>query len=244
MADRVLRTDEDGLCILTLNRPEKLNALDTHTFRELDAHARDLERETDRIGCVVLRGAGRAFCAGMDLSVVGREDEPPEFKPDVIDRLSRLAQPLIVAVQGVCYTGGLELALTGDFILADETARFSDTHGKWGLVPTWGLVQRLPRRTGPSAAQRMMMTSCVVPAEEAFRMELVDMLVAAGELGAAISRHAAEILANSWHVNFAAKRSMRETDGMALHDALAHDRAHHPGHAPDHRDRIDRFSKR
>ena len=100
MADRVMRHDRDGLCTLTLNRPEKLNALDTHSFRELSAHIDELERQTDRIGCVVLRGAGRAFCAGMDLGVVGREAEPPGFKPDIVDRLARLPQPLIGAVQG------------------------------------------------------------------------------------------------------------------------------------------------
>lgn len=244
MIDRVIRHDTDGLCTLTLNRPEKLNALDTFTFKELDAQIEALDSETDRIGCVVLRGAGRAFCAGMDLNVVGREDEPPEFKPGVIDRLARLTQPVIVAVQGACYTGGLELALTGDFILADDTAQFADTHGKWGLIATWGLFQRLPQRVGSSAAKRMMTTSRVVKAPEANEIGLVDQLTTAGELDSLVKALADDILANSWHVNFALKRIMRETDGMDLKSALAYERHSHPGHAPDHRDRINLFSKK
>src|SRR3546814_18880468 len=89
----------------------------------------------------------------MDLGVVGQECEPHDFKPGIIDRLACLPQPLIVAVQGACYTGGLELALTADFIVADATARFADTHGKWGLVATWGVFQRLPRRIGTGPAK-------------------------------------------------------------------------------------------
>ena len=244
MAERVTRQDSGGLCTLTLNRPEKLNALDTQTFRELDAHIEGLERESDRIGCIVLRGAGRAFCAGMDLGVVGREAEPPGFKSDIIDRLTRLPQPLIGAVQGACYTGGLELLLTCDFILADMTGRFADTHGKWGLVATWGVFQRLPRRIGPAAAKHMMMTSAVLDASSARDIGLVDRLTVEGGLDALVDEFVAEILANSWHTNYAAKRFMRETDGMPLAEALRHERAHYPGSAPDHRARIERFKKK
>lgn len=244
MIDRVLRHDSDGLCTLTLNRPEKLNALDVQTFHALSAHVQDLEQQTDQIGCVLLRGEGPAFCAGMDLGVVGREGDPHGFKPGVIDRLAHLPQPVIVAVQGACYTGGLELALAGDFIVADATARFADTHGKWGLVATWGIFQRLPRRIGPSPAKRMMMTSRVVGAVEAKEIGLADLLAPTGELQAFTRILAMEILANSWHVNTAAKHFLRETDGMKLDDALGFERANYPGPAADHRDRIDRFGKR
>ena len=244
MNDRVMRHDLDGLCTLTLNRPEKLNALDVQTFHALDAHVRDLEQQAEQVGCVVLRGEGRAFCAGMDLGVVGQEGDPHDFKPGIIDRLACLPQPLIVAVQGACYTGGLELALTADFIVADATARFADTHGKWGLVATWGVFQRLPRRIGTGPAKRMMMTSRVVDAAEAKEIGLADMLAPEGELEGLTQSLAAEILANSWHVNFAAKRFLRETDGMKLEDALDFERANYPGFAADHRARIDRFGKR
>lgn len=161
-AARIRRCDSDGLCTLTLSRPEKLNALDTQTFLELDAHLAQLEHQTDSIGCIVLQGEGRAFCAGADLTALGVDADgspvDPAFKPGVIDRLAALPQPVIAAVHGVCFAGGLELALACDFIVADASARFADTHGKWGLVAAWGLYQRLPRRIGTPRAQDLMMT--------------------------------------------------------------------------------------
>ena len=176
MSERITRHDANGLCTLALNRPDKLNALDTLAFEELDAHLAALEGETRHIGCVVVRGAGRGFCAGADLNAIGAAPVPPTFKPGVIERLSSLPQPVIAAVHGVCYTGALELALACDFIIADETARFADTHGKWGLVGAWGMSQRLPRRIGNSAAKRLMMTGVVVEATEASSLALIDLL--------------------------------------------------------------------
>ncbi|MFT3964782.1 MAG: enoyl-CoA hydratase/isomerase family protein [Sphingobium sp.] len=243
-AQRILRADDGGLCTLTLNRPDKLNALDTEAFEALDALLATLERETDRIGCVVLRGAGRGFCAGADLGGIGKAKVPATFKPDVIARLENLPQPVIAAVHGVCFTGGLELALAADFILADATVRFADTHGKWGLVGAWGMMQRLPRRIGTAPARRMMMTGREVRAGEARDLGLIDGLTPTGELDEAVEDLAGAILANSWHTNFAVKRMLRETDGMSLSEALAHETAHYPGNAPDHQERIARFTRK
>ena len=244
MSERVRRRDADCLCTLTLNRPDKLNALDTQAFEELDVHLGDLETDRDEIGCVVVRGAGRAFCAGADLEAIGGPTaRPPAFKPRVIERLALLRQPVIAAVHGVCFTGGLELALACDFILADATARFADTHGKWGLVGAWGMTQRLPRRIGTAAAKRMMMTARIVEAREAKELGLVDILVPEGTLDASIEDFVGEVLANSWFTNFATKRLLIETDGMSLADGLVHERDRNPGRAPDHRERIARFRR-
>jgi len=248
VSDRILRTEADGLCTLALNRPDKLNALDTESFEALDAHLARLEGEADSIGCVVIRGAGRGFCAGADLIALGVRSDgspvDPAFKPGVVDRLARLPQPVIAAVHGVCFTGGLELALACDFIVADAAARFADTHGKWGFVGAWGLGQRLPRRIGQAAAKRMMMTARTVDAAEALAVGLVDLVAAEGAFDAEVAAFAVAILANSGHTNRAVKRLMRETDGMGLAAALAHEAAHYPGNAPDHKERIARFSKR
>src|SRR5262245_13659367 len=243
MSQRVTRQDADGVCTLTLDRPDKLNALDGAAFEALDAHLRALERDQGSVGCVVLRGAGRGFCAGADLKALddATEKQPPTFKPRVIERLALLERPVIAAVHGVCYTGGLELALASDFIVADTTARFADTHGKWGLVAAWGMSQRLPRRIGVSAAKRMMMTSRVVEAAEAKDLGLVDVLAPQGQLDQVLGQLLDELLANSWFTNFAIKRFMIETDGMALADALAHEHYRYPGKAPDSDERIARF---
>jgi enoyl-CoA hydratase len=246
MFHRITRDDADGVCTLTLNRPEKLNALDTLAFEEMDAHLSALEQDQGSIGCVVLRGAGRAFCAGADLNALSdptRVPPPPAFKPGVIERLGVLKQPVIAAIHGVCYTGALELALASDFIVADTTARFADTHGKWGLVAAWGMTQRLPRRIGVAAAKRMMMTARTVDAGEAHVLGLVDLLAPEGQLDAVLKQFVSELLANSWHTNFAIKRLMRETDGMSLAAALAHEHSRYPGNAPDYLERIARFRR-
>ena len=243
MFQRVGRADVDGVCTLTLDRPEKLNALDMAAFEALDAHLAALETD-DGVGCVVLRGAGRGFCAGADLGELdAATDRPPRFKPGVVERLARLETPVIAAIHGVCFTGGLELALACDFILADATARFADTHGKWGLVASWGMSQRLPRRIGLAAAKRMMMTSRVVDAAEAERLGLIDLVAPEGGLDDLVRSFAAELTANSWFTNAANKRLLIETDGMSLAEGLAHEHFRHPGRAPDWRERIDRFRR-
>lgn len=244
MTERILRHDADGLCTLTLNRPEKLNALDTQTFEELDALLASIENEGETIGCVVIKAEGRAFCAGADLGAMDGNLAISRFKPQVIERLANLPQPVIAAVHGVCFTGGLELALAADFIVADSTARFADTHGKWGLVGTWGISQRLPRRIGPNAAKLMMMTAREVPACEAKEMGLVDLLAVEGRHVETAQALAADILANSWHTIFAAKRMLRETDGMGIGDGLSHEHYRNPGFAPDFAERVASFRKK
>ena len=165
-------------------------------------------------------------------------------KPVVVERLGLLPQPVIAAVHGVCLTGALELALACDFILADATARFADTHGKWGLVSQWGMSQRLPRRIGIPAAKRMMMTGRIVEAAEAHSLGLIDLLAPQGGLDELVAGFAADVLAMSWHTNLATKRLMRETDGMSLAQGLAHEHYRHPGFAPDYKERIARFSRK
>jgi enoyl-CoA hydratase/carnithine racemase len=244
MPESVIRQDVDGVCTLTLNRPDKLNALDTGSFEALDGHIAALENDRETLGCVILRGEGRAFCAGADLNALGGAmEKPATYKPGVIERLAGLRLPVIAAVHGVCFTGGLELALACDFIVADTTARFADTHGKWGLVGAWGMSQRLPRRIGLPAAKRMMLTSREVGAIEAKEIGLVDLLAPAGEFGELLKSFVAEILANSRFTNSATKQLLIETDGMSLAEGLAHEHYRYPGWAPDYRDRIAAFRR-
>jgi enoyl-CoA hydratase len=242
---RVTRGDANGVCTLTLNRPDKLNALDTLAFEELDAHLTSLEQDEGTVGCVVLRGAGKGFSAGADLNALTDPSKLPEpsYKPGVIERLGVLKQPVIAAVHGICFTGALELALACDFIIADGSARFADTHGKWGLVSAWGMSQRLPRKIGTAAAKRMMMTGQIVDAAQALQLGLVDVLAPLAELDAAVKDFVAPLLANSWFTNFAAKRFMIETEGMTLAAALQHEQRDYPGRSPDHQQRLAAFRR-
>ena len=245
MDDVLLRTDADGVCTLTLNRPARLNALDTAVFQRLDAECAALESQVQTIGCVVLRGSGRAFCSGADLAAApSTAPVAPAFKPGVIERLSRLPQPVIAAVHGTCVTGGLELALAADILVAGEAARFADTHGRWGFVAGWGMTQRLPRRVGTSFAKFMMLTGRFVTAAEALRVGLVDHLIPDDELEGVVTALARDIVGNSWHTNRATKRLLIETEGMRLADGLAHEQYRYPGLAPDHEERLARFSRK
>jgi enoyl-CoA hydratase/carnithine racemase len=244
MTPCILRDDRDGLCTLTLNRPGKLNALDTATFEELDAHCAALEGEVGAVGCVVLRGAGRMFCAGADIGGIGQGFTDSRFKPGVVARLAALPQPVIAAVHGVCFTGGLELALAADLIVAERSARFADTHGKWGLVGAWGMTQRLPRRIGMAQAKRLIFTAQAIESPQAAALGLVDVLVEDGELDARVAEFAAQVLANSWHTNVETKKLLAATDGMTLAQGLAHEFENYPGFAPDHAESLARFSRK
>lgn len=244
MTEAVIRRDDGAICTLTLNRPEKRNAINADILLGLGQAARAIAGN-ENIACVILRGAGPSFCGGVDLN--GFTQGHPmtrEQRMHALDALAELPQPLIMAVHGVCMTGGLELALMGDIIIADRSARFADTHARWGLVPGWGMSQRLPRRVGIGAATLMSYTGRVVEAEEARGLGLVDHLVEEGGLEAAAAELAAAIAANSTFTVRHMKRLFRETDGMSLADGLAHERSTHPGAAPDMAERVNRFTAR
>src|SRR5258708_38300056 len=124
MSELVVRTDAGRVAQLTLNRPEKLNALDVDLFRALEAHVADIERTP--VGVVVVRGSGKCFSAGHDLSDIaaGEALPTPNCQSHVIERLADLPLPVMSAVHGRCYTGALELALAVDIILDAEGAKF------------------------------------------------------------------------------------------------------------------------
>ena len=248
MAELVLRKDDNGLCTLMLNRPEKLNALNLEVFRELRVHVENLEKQFDTIGCVVLKGNGRCFSAGHDLGAIGSGDEEVggtvKFESETVERLANLPQPVITAVHGHCYTGALELALVGDIIIAAKSARFADTHGKWALTPVWGLSQRLPRRVGVAKAKEMMFTTRTYNGDEAAAMGLANMCVSDENFEAEIEALARSILATSWFSNRANKRLLLNTEGMALKDGLRYEIEHSEGIGPDAGERIGAFGKK
>ena len=224
MANLVLRSDTGGVATLILNRPDKRNAVDRELFRALRAEIVALQDDA-ATRLVILRGADDHFCAGHDLTERPHADALGWLRKELhtLELLTRLRQPVIAAVRGTCYTGGLEMALAADFIVCDETARFADTHGKWGLVPGWGLSQRLPRRVGQARALEMMVTCRPVSGRDAERFGLANLCVADGALDAALTDYAQAILAVSAHSNAANKRLIYATDGMRLAEGLDHE---------------------
>jgi len=217
----VIRNDKDGLATLTLNRPDKLNALTPQVFVELRRHIDTIAQDTS-IHCVVLAGSGRSFCAGHDLGAIALGEHGPNlhFEAETIDALEALPQPTIARIQGHCFTGGLELALGCDLLVAAESALIGDTHGQWGLAPMWGMSVRLPERVGRSHAKELMFTSRRLHGRAALLIGLVDHCVADDKLDEAITSLATEILQNSYGTNRIDKAllaaGMRKTRGEAL----------------------------
>lgn len=243
---QVERKDLDGIAILSLNRPGMLNALSPSLFVELRAHVEAIAGQTEEIGCVILRGEGRSFSAGNDLKAIqaGERAPTPHFQAETLEAIERLPQPVIAAVQGHCYTGSLELAIACDLLVAAESAKFCDTHGKWGMSPTWGMSQRLPRRIGLLAAKEMMFSGRVVGGLEALSMGLANKCVADDELDAAAIDMARSFLANSWFTLRADKMLINGGLDRTLADGVAFERENSPGRGPDMEERLAAFSKK
>jgi len=242
----LIRDVSDGLMTLTLNRPDKLNALSFECFKELAAGVTFAAANTDTVGCVVLRGAGRSFCAGNDLGGLGgvfNDGDNSRFRSETVERLASLPMPVIAQVQGHCLTGGLELALAADIIICSENARFGDTHGKWDLVPVWGLSQRLPRRVGRAKALEMSFSARHVTGRQAEASGLANFCVADSELEGAVAAFVKEVLANSWRSSRAIKKLIDDTDGMSLKAGLAHEVHRSEGLGPETQKRLQQMRK-
>ena len=155
----------------------------------------------------------------------------------VIERLANLPQPVVAVVHGHCVTGGLELALAADLILAAESARFADTHAAFGLAATWGLTQRLPRRIGPYRAREMMFTGRVFDGREAAEIGLASRCVPDADLESATAELVESITRGSWFSHREHKQALLRTDGMALSAGLADESFRTQRVAPDFAER-------
>jgi enoyl-CoA hydratase/carnithine racemase len=247
MNSLVQREDKDGLAVLTLNRPEKLNALTKEVFETLDEHVEAIARDARNVGLVILRGAGGNFSAGYDLAEIQeyvRARAKPHYHSEVIDKISSLPQPVIWAVQGQCSTGSLELALAADLIVACPSAQFSDAYARWGLTPLWGLSLRLPHRVGTAKASEMMFTCRNYSGTEAHDMHLVNFCFPDERFEHELAALARDILANSWYANQVNKRALQASDGLTLRAAHALELFKNEGLAPDAQKRIDGYFAR
>jgi enoyl-CoA hydratase len=247
MSDLVLREDHDGVATLTLNRPEKLNALSKDVFEALEKHVHAIGRQTKTVGVVVLRGAQGNFSSGYDMDEVldyVKADAKPHYHSEVIDQLANLPQPVVSAIEGHCSTGALELALAADLIVASESAKFCDVYAKWGLTPVWGLTLRLPHRIGTAKASEMMLTSRFYTGREAQAMHLANFCFPDASFDAELAALCTDVLANSWYANMVIKRALIETDGLTLRDAYALDMFKNEGLAPDAVKRVTQFCQK
>ena len=170
----------DRVLTLTLNRPDDLNSFTVEMAHELiDAFNR--ASDDDDVGAIIVTGAGRAFCAGYDLKELAGGTSGTTAESAASDLAASMADfrgPIIGAINGHAVTGGFELALACDVLIASENARFADTHARVGILPGWGLSQLLPRLIGASRAKEISFSGNFIDAQQALDWGLVNRVVA------------------------------------------------------------------
>lgn len=209
--------------IVTLNRPRVKNALSQALRREIVTTLRGLESDS-ALRVIILTGAGNAFCAGVDLKELGSATDPgaavvPKPDADPVGALRAFRWPVIGAVNGPAITGGFELALGCDLLIASTDALFADTHARVGVLPGWGLSQRLPRLIGPMRAKEMSFTGNQVNAKRAEAWGLVNRVVAPEELLPHCLALASDIASAHPEMLVAYKRLIDDGLDMPLGDA-------------------------
>ncbi|HXF82228.1 MAG TPA: enoyl-CoA hydratase-related protein [bacterium] len=180
MTERYITTAvEDGIALVTLNRPAVLNALNQATMDDLVAALEGFERD-ETVRCVIITGAGRAFAAGADITEMAGATAPQMlagYRFQQWERIRKITLPLIAAVNGLALGGGCELAMLCDMIIAAETAAFGQPEINLGIMPGAGGTQRLTRAIGKYRAMEMILTGRSISAREAFAAGLVTRVV-------------------------------------------------------------------
>jgi len=220
-----------AIATVTLNRPEAMNALSAELRLALGKVFRELQQDPD-IRVAILTGAGRAFCAGMDLKELASgplETTGAETggagQWEMAEAIAAFEGPIIAAVNGHAITGGFELALACDLIVASTQAKFADTHARVGILPGWGLSQKLPRLIGVARAKEISFTGNTITAAQAYDWGLVNRVVAPEELLPTCRALAADMASCVPAILKAYKKLIDDGYGMLLPEALRHERA-------------------
>jgi enoyl-CoA hydratase len=219
-------THEGPISILTIDRQDKLNALNDEVLAEILAAAAAVRSRPD-VRCLIITGAGdKAFVAGADIASMKemRFEQARAFARSghmTFDALEALPVPVIAAVNGFALGGGCELALACDFVYASDKAKFGQPEVKLGVIPGFGGTQRLLRRVGIARARELIFTGAVIGADEALRIGLCNRVVPHAELMTAVREVAASIVQMGPLAVAEAKRVLREGEGRLLRDANA-----------------------
>jgi enoyl-CoA hydratase/carnithine racemase len=226
--EQILYQVEGGVCRITMNRPEAMNAITPAMLKELKA-AVQAAGKTEEVRVIVLTGEGRAFCAGVDLKALGDVQLKGGKVGDIldiparelIDTIRSVPKLVVALVNGFCFTGALEIMLACDLVIASEQAKIGDTHAKWGLRPTWGMSARLPRRVGFVKAKELSFTADAITAKEAERIGLINLACPPDKLEEALETVVKKIMANSPQSLAAYKRLYNANETMTLEQSLA-----------------------
>ena len=225
MGKPVLFETKEGIAMITLNRPEKRNAIN----RELLIHLYNYLDEVssnDKIRVAIITGNGKSFCAGLDLSVIETENlfDPRGDGKDLPDIIEDCKKPIIGAINGHAITGGFELALNCDFLIASERASFADTHAKVGIHPGWGMTQLLQEAVGQRMARQLSFTCQFIGAPKALECGLVNEVVPHEELMSRAKQISTQICAVNQEMLAVVKDLINYKNRATLQEAFAHER--------------------
>jgi 2-(1,2-epoxy-1,2-dihydrophenyl)acetyl-CoA isomerase len=218
----------NGVAFLVMNRPDKLNALNGELATALN-QAFERIGKNDEVRVVVLAGAGRAFCAGGDLAVIGKGREARDVKQlepilragmGAMLRMRMIPQPVIAAVNGAAAGAGMNVALAADIRIAAEEAVFGQNFAKVGLFPDYGGTHFLPQLVGPSKAAELFYTGDMIDAQTAFRLGLVNRVVPGAQLEAEVKKFAAQLAAGPPIAMRAVKQTLFGNEKDALSKAM------------------------
>lgn len=220
----LVEKDSAGYAVVTLNRPKALNALSYELRNKLADTFDALEADPD-VRAVILTGSGRGFCAGLDLKeLAAGKNEGQARAHDPVQAIGRFSGPVIGAINGVAITGGFELALACDVLLVAEEARFADTHARVGIMPGWGLSQKLSRLIGIYRAKELSLSGNFLSAAQAEAWGLVNRVVPASDLLTQARQLAVDMLSADPAMLVAYKKSIDDGFAMAFGDAMKHER--------------------
>ncbi len=225
--ETLITQKEAGIGKIIINRPEAMNAITPGMLKELKAAVLEAGKDDD-VKVIVLTGAGKAFCAGVDLKALGDRKLLRGKVGDILDVPARelinairaVPKVVIALVNGFCFTGAMEIMLGCDLVIAAEEAKIGDTHAKWGLRPTWGMSARLPRRVGFLKARELSFTADAIGGKEAERIGLVNMAVPLEKLEEALQTVARKIMANSPQSIKAYKHLYNTNESLPLDKSL------------------------
>ncbi len=224
--ETILLTIHGRVALITLNRPEALNAINSQLTKEVLETAEQLDAD-ENIGCIVITGSAKAFAAGADIKEMQPRSYVDMYKSDWFaswNRLAAIRKPTIAAVSGFALGGGCELAMMCDFILASDTAKFGQPEIKLGVMPGMGGSQRLTKLIGRSKAMELCLTGRMMDAVEAERAGLVARIVPAAELLDDALKTAAAIAAMSLPAAMMVKEAVNQAEETGLAEGLRFER--------------------
>lgn len=227
MAYDTIKTEKRGaVALITLNRPDALNALNSQLVDELIDAVQGFDAD-DAVGCMVITGSEKAFAAGADIKEMQPKTYMEVYKEDLFEKANRIAEarkPIVAAVSGYALGGGCELAMICDFILASDTAKFGQPEISLGVMPGIGGSQRLTRFVGKSKSMEMCLTGRMMDAEEAERSGLVSRVIPAADLVEEAVKTAEKIAGMSRPVAALTKEAVNRSYEMTLAEGIRFER--------------------